>query len=192
MNRSEFRLLDPLRVRWAEIDSQQIVFNAHYLMYLDTAMGAYWRALLMPYQPTMTALGGDIFLRKASVEYLASARYDDLLAVGLRCARVGSSSIGFAGCVFNGERPLATAELLYVYADPQGRKSRPVPDALRNAMLGFEAGQTMVDIRIAGWNELGEAARAIRTEVFVEEQSIPPELEWDPADVQCVHAKGRI
>lgn len=29
MKRSEFRFFDHLRVRWAEIDAQKIVFNAH-------------------------------------------------------------------------------------------------------------------------------------------------------------------
>ena len=32
-----------MRVPWAEVDMQKIVFNAHYLMYLDTAMAEYWR-----------------------------------------------------------------------------------------------------------------------------------------------------
>ncbi len=46
--RRDFRCLDPLRVRWAEVDLQQIVFNGHYLMYFDTAVAAYWRRLAMP------------------------------------------------------------------------------------------------------------------------------------------------
>jgi acyl-CoA thioesterase FadM len=36
--RSDFRFLHRLRVRWAEVDLQKIVFNPHYLMYLDTAL----------------------------------------------------------------------------------------------------------------------------------------------------------
>ena len=84
MTRSDFRLLDPLRVRWAEVDMQRIVFNGHYLMYADTAVAAYWRALAMPYHETMGALGGDLYVRKATVEYLGSARYDDQLDVGVR------------------------------------------------------------------------------------------------------------
>ena len=67
---------------------QKIVFNGHYLMYFDTAVAAYWRALAMPYAQTMERLGGDLYVRKATVEYLASARYDDLLDVGMRrCSR---------------------------------------------------------------------------------------------------------
>ena len=49
MQRSDFRFTERLRVRWAEMDIQQIVFNGHYLMYFDTAIAGYWRALAMPY-----------------------------------------------------------------------------------------------------------------------------------------------
>jgi len=43
--RSDFRFFERLRVRWVEVDMQSIVFNAHYLMYFDTAVAGYWRAL---------------------------------------------------------------------------------------------------------------------------------------------------
>ena len=100
MNRQDFRFFDRLRVRWAEIDAQKIVFNGHYLMYFDTAMTAYWRALALPYAETMESLGGDLYVRKATLEYHASARQDDVLDIGMRCARIGTSSILFAGAVF--------------------------------------------------------------------------------------------
>ena len=38
MQRSDFRCLHRLRVRWAEVDMQKVVFNAHYLAYLDIAL----------------------------------------------------------------------------------------------------------------------------------------------------------
>ena len=50
MQRSDFRCVHRLRVRWAEVDMQKIVFNAHYLMYIDNAMSDYWRALALPYE----------------------------------------------------------------------------------------------------------------------------------------------
>ena len=31
-SRQDFRYFDRLRVRWVEVDMQQIVFNGHYLM----------------------------------------------------------------------------------------------------------------------------------------------------------------
>ena len=188
MIRTDFRFIERLRVRWAEIDAQRIVFNAHYLMYFDTAVAGYWRALAMPYAETMAYLDGDLFVRKATVEYAVPARYDDVLDIGVRCDRVGSSSILFSGAAFRQDEMLVSCELVYVFADPQAQTSRPVPQQLRDVLQAFEAGKPMVDVRSGNWDALGEAARRIRTEVFVDEQKIPAAMEWDDADAGSVHA----
>jgi YbgC/YbaW family acyl-CoA thioester hydrolase len=188
MKRQDFRFFHRLRVRWAEVDMQKIVFNAHYLMYFDTAFADYWRALALPYEEAMHELGGDLYVKKASVEYHGSARYDDQLDVGLKCARIGTSSMTFSGAIFRGDTLLITCELIYVFADPATQTSRPVPDDLRKILTGFEAGEPMVTVRTGAWTELGEHAGAIRTAVFVEEQGIPLEMEWDEADKTAVHA----
>ena len=184
----DFRLRHQLRVRWAEVDMQKIVFNAHYLMYFDTAMAEYWRALALPYEASMQALGGDLYVKKAALAYHASARSDDLLEVALRCARVGTSSIVFEGAIFRGDRLLVTGELVYVFADPGSQTSRPVPEALRAVLADFEARRSVTALRTGGWDMLGEAAGRIRTAVFVEEQGIAAEEEWDAEDATAVHA----
>lgn len=186
--RNTFRFLHRLRVRWAEVDLQQVVFNGHYLMYFDTAVADYWRALALPYHETMAQLDGDLYVRKATVEYEASARFDDQLEIGVRCERVGNSSITFTCAVFRAEELLVGGELIYVFVDPASRTSRPVPQALRETLLAYEAGAPMLGVRVGSWAELGERAQLIRTEVFVQEQRIPAELEWDAADATCVHA----
>ena len=186
--RSDYRYFERLRVRWSEIDAQKIVFNGHYLTYFDTAMAGYWRALATPYAETMAQLGGDLFVRKATVEYLASARYDDLLDIGLRCERVGNSSLLFHAAAFRQDRLIVTGELVYVFADPLTQTSRAVPQALRDALTAFEARKSMVKVQVGSWAQLKEPAARIRKQVFVEEQQIPVELEWDDADEGNVHA----
>ena len=186
--RAEFRFFERLRVRWAEVDLQKIVFNGHYLMYFDTAVAGWWRALALPYHETMAALAGDLFVRKATVEYEASARYDDLVDVGVRTARIGNSSMVLACAVFRGDQLLVTGELVYVFADPATQKSQPLPQDLRDVLHAFDTGQPMVDVRVGAWDTLGREAGAIRKQVFVEEQGIPAELEWDATDAVCVHA----
>ena len=187
MNRSDFRFLHPLRVRWVEVDLQKIVFNGHYLMYLDTAMADYWRAIALPYQDTMHALGGDLYVVKSGLEYKASAEYDDLLHVGLRCARIGTSSILFEAGIFRGQELLVKGELVYVYADPQSKTSMPVPQVLRDTMLGFEQGEPVTHLRLGTWAELQALASPLRTQVFVQEQGVPQEMEWDEMDADCLH-----
>jgi len=191
MRHSDFRFLHRLRVRWAEVDMQKIVFNPHYLMYFDTAMADYWRALALPYQAALHQLGGDLYVKKAGVEYHASAHYDEQLDIGLKCTRIGNSSIQFSGGIFQGEQLLVTGELLYVFADPASQTSRPVPPALRAVLTGYEAGESMVELRLGSWQEQGADASRVRTEVFVHEQRIPIEMEWDESDATAVHAVAR-
>jgi len=42
-------------------------------------------------------------------------------------------------------------------------------------------------LRIAKWQNDSGALRAIRETVFIHEQTIPPELEWDEIDANCIH-----
>ncbi|MBL8319336.1 MAG: YbgC/FadM family acyl-CoA thioesterase [Burkholderiaceae bacterium] len=186
--RTDFRHLERLRVRWAEVDMQKIVFNAHYLMYFDTAVAGYWRAMALPYHDTMEYLAGDLYARKATVEYHASAKYDDQIEVGVRTQRIGNSSMVLACGVFRSEQLLVGGELVYVFADPATMTSRPIPQQLREVLQDFEAGKSMIDVRVGNWKELGSSAQAIRKQVFIEEQQIAADLEWDGVDPDCVHA----
>ncbi len=189
--RQEFRFFYRLRVRWAEVDMQKIVFNAHYLTYFDTAMSGYWRALALPYEATLQALQGDLYVKKSTVEYHASARVDDLLDVALRCSRIGTSSLAFTGTIFRGEGYLVQCELIYVFVDPATQLSKPLPPALCDVLTGYEAWEPMVRVELGTWQALGAGARQVRTDVFLQEQRIPVELEWDEADAGAVHALAR-
>lgn len=189
--RTDFRFSHRLRVRWAEVDMQKIVFNAHYLMYFDTAVADYWRALALPYEESMHALQGDLYVRKATVDFHASARVDDVIDVALRCARIGNSSILFEGALFRGDQFLVGCDLVYVFADPATQTSKPVPQALRETLSAYEAGEAMGELRCGTWAELGEGAAQLRRIVFIEEQAIPAELEWDEEDAGAVHAVVR-
>jgi YbgC/YbaW family acyl-CoA thioester hydrolase len=185
--RKDFRFTERHRVRWAEVDMQHIVFNAHYLMYFDTAVAGYWRAMALPYHETMQAMAGDFYARKATLEYEASARYDDVLHTGVRCARIGNSSLLLQCAVFRDEQRLVHGELVYVFADPATQTSRPVPEPLREWFAAFERGEGMIDVRRGDWAALRAHAEPIRRAVFTQEQGIDAALDADGADEGAVH-----
>lgn len=188
MQRSDFRCLHRLRVRWAEVDMQKVVFNAHYLAYLDIALMDYWRALALPYEDSMAVLGGEMLVKKATIQYHASARLDDVLDVGLRCERVGNTSVRFAAGIFRGATLLASGELIYVFADVASQSARPVPPTLRAMFEQFEAGGALAEVRTGSWSALRQDATGLRTAVFVQEQGIDPALELDALDATALHA----
>ena len=138
MARSEFRLAHPMRVRWAEVDRQGIVFNGHYLMYFDCGITEYWRAIGTPYPEGLAEHGSDLYVVKATVEYHASAGYDDMIDVCVRVANIGRSSVRFAIEIHRGDDHLVSGEVVYVNADPSTRRSAPVPGFLREAIARFE------------------------------------------------------
>lgn len=185
---TDFRFSHPMRVRWVEVDMQKIVFNGHYLMYFDTAVAEYWRALALPYEQTMHELHGDLYVVKATVEYKASAKYDDRLRVCLRCDRVGNSSITFKGAIFCDGKLLVTGELIYVYANPQTQTSQPLPTALRDLFGQFESGEPMSAMEQGNWQYVGQHGLTLRNQVFVAEQGVPAELEHDALDATAHHA----
>ena len=140
MAREDFTFLHTLRVRWSEVDMQAIVFNGHYLNYFDVAFTEYWRATTLPDVLAQSAAGLELFARKASIEYHAPARFDDVLDIGVRCAALGRSSMRFVLEIFHGDDLLISGEMLYVYADSKIRKSEPVPDMWRETLIAFEKG----------------------------------------------------
>lgn len=95
IQRRHFTFFHALRVRWAEVDPQGIVFNGNYLTYLDVAITEYYRRFGMTYPADLLRGGGDLFALKSTLEYRAPAHFDDWLEIGTRVARLGRSSLVF-------------------------------------------------------------------------------------------------
>jgi acyl-CoA thioester hydrolase len=138
MARESFRLVHTLRVRWAEVDPQSIVFNANYLMYFDVAVTEYWRAIGFAYPEGFEKAALDTFAVKATLQYHAPARYDELLDLVVRVARIGRTSMQMLIEIHRGDQHLVSGELVYVFTDPKTRKPTPVPDSMRAAIAGYE------------------------------------------------------
>lgn len=139
---ADFRHRIPLRVRWAEVDRQGVVFNAHYLLYADVCATEYWRAVGMRYPADFEPLASDLYVRKATVEYRAAALYDDELEVCGRIARIGTSSLEFSVEMFRRGQSdvlLVAVVLVYVYVDAASKAPRPVDEALRSKIRAYEA-----------------------------------------------------
>lgn len=138
MAREDFSFFHSLRVRWAEADMQGIVFNGHYLTYFDVAFTEYWRETGLPNVLEQAAEGRELFARKATIEYQAPARFDDVIDIGVRCAGFGNSSVRFVLEIHRGDQHLVSGELVYVYADTAVRKGVAFPEEWRSVLNRFE------------------------------------------------------
>jgi acyl-CoA thioester hydrolase len=139
MAREHFTFCHTLRVRWAEVDKQGIVFNGNYFLYFDVAITEYWRAIGIDYPDGIVkAFGTDLYAAKATAEYHGSAGFDDILNIHGRTARLGRSSMQFLLEIWRGDTHLVSGELIYVNADVATKKSAPLPEPLRQKIIGYE------------------------------------------------------
>jgi acyl-CoA thioester hydrolase len=138
MAREEYSFSFPLRVRWADLDPQGIVFNPNYLTYFDIGVTEYFREIGCVYPGAFFAQGVDTFMIKATVEFKAPAKFDDEIEAQVRVRRIGRTSMTFVLSIRRGDELLVTGELIYVFASLTNRKPVIVPDVFRRAVLEYE------------------------------------------------------
>jgi acyl-CoA thioester hydrolase len=129
--RADFRFFHRLRVRWAEVDLQRIVFNGNYLLYFDVAFTEYWRSTGLPDPIAQQEEGRELFVRKAELEYLGSATFDEELDIGVRCEKIGRSSLTIRLAIFRSQELLVVGSLVYVYASAAETISVEIPNTWR-------------------------------------------------------------
>ncbi len=131
--RRKFIFFHPLRVRWAECDAQGIVFNAKYFLYFDVGMTEYLRTL--GYQGDKTL---EFFTVHSEADYRASAKFDDELEIGIRCARLGRTSMKLAAAIFRDGELLTEGSLTYVHAELNTQDKSPLPASFVERILAYE------------------------------------------------------
>jgi len=131
---TDFTLLVPKRVHYHEVDIQNVVFNANYLVYADIAVTEYFRALntgkggeAMDY----FAPEGDIMVRHTEIDFRASAKADDMLDMATRVRKFGNSSFVLEVAMFRGEELLAVVTTTYVHFLKTTGRPAPLPDHFR-------------------------------------------------------------
>lgn len=120
-----------LRIRLGECDIQGVVFNAHYLTYIDDAIDVWFSTAFegADYQKEF-----DVMLKKIELEWFAPARHGDILELALWISRWGNSSFDMAvDATVNGER-IITAKAIYVSVTPGEHVPCPVPGFVREAL----------------------------------------------------------
>ena len=126
------------RVGFSDTDAQGIVYYGRYLPYFDTARVEYHRHLGL----LMTSVEEEQqpVMRATTIEYHAPARFDDLIEVFIRVARIGRTSMTFECAAYRVEDDvlMVTASQTLVLVDLDERKPCPIPDSYRESIRDFE------------------------------------------------------
>lgn len=135
-----YRFCHSLRVRYAEIDGQMIVFNSHYLTYMDIGITEYFRNLGMAFTVPNEKPFFDFALVKTTLEYKGSGFFDDILNIYVKVSKLGNSSFVTHFMIRKeGETtPIVLAESIYAGYDMTVKRSVPIPDEVRDLIETFE------------------------------------------------------
>jgi acyl-CoA thioester hydrolase len=132
-----FKYSSLTRVGFSDTDAQGIVYYGRYLPYFDQARVEYARHL------GMLATGPEEFefvMRANTIEYLAPARFDDLLEVFIRVSRIRRTSATYECAAYRVDDDvlMVTAQQTLVLVDLDERKACPVPQWFRERIREFE------------------------------------------------------
>jgi acyl-CoA thioester hydrolase len=119
-----------IEIRYGEVDLQGVVFNAHYLAYVDHCIDRWLRSL-----DILSADGDwDIMVKKASIEWSGSAGIGEVLTLVPRVSRWGNTSFDVTIDGSVAERPVFQAVVVYVGVTMGTREPAPTPDHIRAAL----------------------------------------------------------
>jgi acyl-CoA thioester hydrolase len=137
--KTDFRFHHNLRVRFAETDLQQIVFNGNYMTYYDVAWTEYFREIGFEWKDLL-AMGADTVLARTTMEFKWPARFDEILEIYTRVSKIGNTSVTFEFEIYRegDDRLINAASSLYVCINPETQRPVPVPDPLRARLAEFE------------------------------------------------------
>jgi acyl-CoA thioester hydrolase len=121
------------RVYYEDTDLAGIVYYANYLRFIERARTEWVRTLGID-QTRLRADQGIVFaVRRVEADYLAPARFDDLLTVETAVCRASGASLTLTQDVLRGPDHLFAARVVLVALGPTGRPAR-LPPALRSAL----------------------------------------------------------
>jgi acyl-CoA thioester hydrolase len=131
--RDAYRHFEAITTRWHDNDVYGHVNNVVYYAWFDTAVNANLvrRRLLSLGESSVVGI-----VAENSCRYHASVAFPDRIAVGLRVAHLGRSSVRYELGIFREDDTLAAAEghLVHVYVDRASMRPVAMPAPVRAAL----------------------------------------------------------
>jgi acyl-CoA thioester hydrolase len=127
----------PVRVYYEDTDFTGIVYHANYLRFMERGRSNYLRLLGANQrglfdQAEQEAPGFAFVVRSMQIEFLKSARMDEVVDVVTGYREIKGASILLWQEVRRGDDLLATAQVRVAFVS--GGRARPIPKSLRFAM----------------------------------------------------------
>ena len=127
-----------VRPRYAEVDAQGVVFNAHWLTYFDEACTRFFEHMGLP--PAIAFFRDfDLMVVKATIEWQGPAGFDEHVDIEVVPSRLGNASLDLRYTATVGDRPVCVGTITYVSVTPGTHESAPIPAELREKLEAAQA-----------------------------------------------------
>ena len=128
------------RIRYSEVDAQKIVYNSHYLTFLDVSIFEFFDAIGFNQEEYIKETNNEFHTVRAVVEYKAPATLGDTIEVLTRIKKIGNSSITFQQEIYlhESDKLLATGEIVWVNTNQKEMVPTTVPDYLRQLLKDYQ------------------------------------------------------
>ena len=123
-----------VRIYYEDTDAGGIVFYANYLKFFERARTEWLRATGVNQQLLAEQDGAIFVVKRASIDYQAPAKLDDVLDLTLTIEKLGHASIQFAQQAWHGDTLLASAQVRVGCVDAHTLRPRPVPPSAADKM----------------------------------------------------------
>ena len=128
-----------LRVYYEDTDLAGVVYYANYLRFIERGRTEALRSLGVDQAALQRDHGLVFVVRRVAVDYMAPARFDDILTVRTAVSRVRGASLDMVQEVLRGGAVLNRATVTVACMDAAGRPKR-LPDDIRRALERLIAG----------------------------------------------------
>ena len=128
------------RIRYSEVDAQKIVYNSHYLTFLDVSIFEFFDAIGFNQEKYIKETNNEFHTVRAVVEYKAPATLGDTIEVLTRIKKIGNSSITFQQEIYlyESDKLLATGEIIWVNTNQEEMVPTTVPDYLKQLLKDYQ------------------------------------------------------
>lgn len=128
----------PVRVYYEDTDLAGIVYYANYLRFIERGRSEMLRGLGIDQTRVRDAQGVVFAVRRVEADYLAPARFDDLLEVETSIAEVGGARLGLVQRVTRDGQALFSARVTIVCLSAEGPPRR-LPAEIRQKLAEIAA-----------------------------------------------------
>ncbi len=125
--------ISKLKIRYSEVDRQNIVYNSHYLTYYDISLSEMLDSLF-DQEEYIEKTNNEFHTVAAQLNFKNPARLNDEISIYTAIKKIGNSSITFTQEIYRdgSDELINEAEIIWVNTNQDEMKPASIPKDLKN------------------------------------------------------------